>query len=77
MSTLVLTTEIFKISIVFTCFAISNGSVQTAVKTIYREVLCKPKDTLMVAVPGVVYVIQDNLVIFALTCLDAATYQVI
>ncbi|CAI4226574.1 unnamed protein product [Auanema sp. JU1783] len=41
-----------------------------------RDIFSKPADTLKVAVPAVLYVIQNNLLFLALSKLDAATYQV-
>ncbi|KAK5977002.1 UDP-N-acetylglucosamine transporter [Trichostrongylus colubriformis] len=43
---------------------------------IYTEVVQKRRETLKVAVPAVLYVIQNNLLFLALSKLDAATYQV-
>uniref|UniRef100_A0A158QMI7 UDP-N-acetylglucosamine transporter n=1 Tax=Haemonchus placei TaxID=6290 RepID=A0A158QMI7_HAEPC len=43
---------------------------------INAEVIQKRRETLKVAVPAVLYVIQNNLLFLALSKLDAATYQV-
>ncbi|KAK6017605.1 UDP-galactose transporter [Ostertagia ostertagi] len=43
---------------------------------IHTEVIQKRSETLKVAVPAVLYVIQNNLLFLALSKLDAATYQV-
>ncbi|EYC09736.1 hypothetical protein Y032_0059g3019 [Ancylostoma ceylanicum] len=43
---------------------------------LYSEVIQKRSETLKVAVPAVLYVIQNNLLFLALSKLDAATYQV-
>lgn len=40
------------------------------------EVFQKPGETLKVAVPAVLYTVQNNLLFLALSYLDAATYQV-
>ncbi|EPB80428.1 putative UDP-galactose translocator [Ancylostoma ceylanicum] len=42
---------------------------------LYSEVIQKRSETLKVAVPAVLYVIQNNLLFLALSKLDAATYQ--
>ena len=52
-------------------------SVSNTVQVIHREVLRRPADTFQMAIPAFLYIIQDNLIIYALTILDAATYQVI
>jgi len=44
--------------------------------TYMREVVGKPWDTATLAIPASLYVLQNNLLILALTNLDAATYQV-
>ncbi|KJH51877.1 putative UDP-galactose translocator [Dictyocaulus viviparus] len=45
-------------------------------KEIRIEIIEKRKETLKIAVPAVLYVIQNNLLFLALQKLDAATYQV-
>jgi|UniRef100_A0AC35GKZ3 UDP-sugar transporter A1/2/3 len=45
-------------------------------KELQREVFDKPAETLKVSVPAILYVVQNNLLFFALSKLDAATYQV-
>lgn len=76
-SVLVLTMETMKLLISFLILIIQlSGSVQNTVKLLYREVVCRPSDTALLAVPGLFYIIQDNLVIYALSSLDAPTYTV-
>jgi hypothetical protein len=41
-----------------------------------REVLMNPKELAMLAVPSILYTLQNNLLYIALANLDAATYQV-
>ena len=36
----------------------------------------QPRETVLLAIPASLYVMQNNLLILALTNLDAATYQV-
>ena len=40
------------------------------------QVLGQPRETVLLAIPASLYVMQNNLLILALTNLDAATYQV-
>lgn len=47
------------------------------VNEVYAECYIKSKDTLKMAVPAFLYVVQNNLLFIALSKLDAATYQVI
>jgi len=41
-----------------------------------RQVVKKPRETILLAIPASLYVLQNNLLILALTNLDAGTYQV-
>lgn len=77
-SVLVLSMETMKLFISFLILIIQlSGSVQGTVNLLYREVVCRPADTALLAVPGLFYIIQDNLVIYALSSLDAPTYTVL
>jgi len=77
-SALVLTMETMKLLISFLILIIQlSGSVINTIQLLYREVVCRPSDTAMLAVPGLFYIIQDNLVIYALSSLDAPTYTVL
>ena len=41
------------------------------------QVVMKPRETMLLAIPASLYVLQNNLLILALTNLDAGTYQVL
>lgn len=76
-STLVLSVELLKfIANIVLLFAQMGCSFKVTGKLIYDQILIRPVDTSQLAIPGLLYIIQDNLTIFALTCLDAATFQV-
>lgn len=51
-------------------------SIRKTVQLLYNEIVCRPLDTIPLALPSLLYVVQDNLIIYSLSCLDAATYQV-
>ena len=78
-STMVLTMELIKLFIVLTLLLTVKlrFSLRKTVQLLYNEILCRPIDTFPLAVPSFLYVLQDNLIIYALSCVDAATYQVI
>lgn len=77
-SSLVFAMEAIKLSFVlFLLVTVQmRCSVNKTIELVYTEVICRPYDTLRLSVPSILYVIQDNLIIFALSCLDAGTYQV-
>lgn len=76
-STAVVVAEIVKI---ITCLLMilhdSFWDVSIFVSTMRREIIDKPGENLKVAVPAVLYTVQNNLLFMALSYLDAATYQV-
>ncbi len=51
-------------------------SVHKSLRIYIDEVVRKPKETLLLGVPAMLYTVQNNLLIVALKNLDAATYQV-
>ena len=76
-STLILCTEVTKLFLAFTLLKIQlRSSIGDTFQILYAEIICKPRDTSRLTIPSTLYVIQDNLIIYALTYLDAATYQV-
>ena len=55
--------------------AVSNGFRGLAT-ALYNEVYSQPQELLKVAVPSLLYTIQNNLLYYALSNLDAATFQI-
>ncbi|KAL3993791.1 Nucleotide-sugar transporter family protein [Acanthocheilonema viteae] len=76
-STAVVIAEIIKLltCIVFIAYQHSWEYVEF-MNELYTECYIKSKDTLKMAVPAFLYVVQNNLLFIALSKLDAATYQV-
>lgn len=54
----------------------TGADVRRAWKVVQKTVINDPMDTLKVAVPAIVYYVQNNLIYLAATHLDAATTQV-
>ena len=75
-STAVIMSEILKILTCLIMVALDEGSVWKMFHALKIHILQKPADTLKVAVPSIVYYIQNNLIYIAATHLDAATSQV-
>lgn len=76
-SSAVVSAEFLKI---LTCLAVllwENGfSVVALAQQLRSDVWGQPKETCKMLIPAGLYTIQNNLLFFALSCLDAATYQV-
>lgn len=49
---------------------------RVTLKRLYEDVLLNAWETLKLAIPAFLYVVQNNLLFIALSNLDAATYQV-
>lgn len=75
-STAVILAEFIKL-ITCICMVYSNeGSSRGAINIINNQIVKRPVDTLKVAVPSIVYYIQNNLLYVGATHLDAATCQI-
>ena len=75
-TTVVFLTECLKYSLCLVLLVLSQGSLATSLSTFSQEVVGRPRETLSLAVPACLYTMQNNLLILALTNLDAATFQV-
>ncbi len=51
-------------------------SIPEFISYIHKNIILQPLDTIKVAVPALIYVIQNNLQYVAISNLDAATFQV-
>lgn len=76
-STAVFMSEIFKLVVcLYVVFKEQNYSLLKTGDTLNTYIVKQPYDTLMVGVPSLLYVIQNNLLYLSASNLDAATYQV-
>jgi len=75
-STLVVNSEIQKTIISIICLIFEQGGVTGAIKTIYDKVIRNSKDTIKTGVPALLYTVQNNFLLHAISHLDAATFQV-
>uniref|UniRef100_A0A1E1X763 Putative udp-galactose transporter n=1 Tax=Amblyomma aureolatum TaxID=187763 RepID=A0A1E1X763_9ACAR len=75
-STAVIMAEVIKLVTCLIMVRLDEGSFQKWRSSLHRIVVLQPLDTLKVAVPSLVYNIQNNLLYVGATHLDAATCQV-
>ena len=73
-STAVVLAEFLKIVICVCVLAAKHGTGVFA--HINEEIIQKPRDMVLIAVPALLYLVQNNLLFFAMDNLDAAVYQV-
>ena len=75
-TTVVFMTEMVKyfLCLLLLCFT-RDKSQGSYIQSLKAEILQKPQETMMLAIPACLYTLQNNLLIIALTNLDAATYQ--
>ena len=74
-TTMVFFTEVGKYLLSLTLLAVQAGPLGMC-SEFTRQVVKKPRETILLAIPASLYVLQNNLLILALTNLDAGTYQV-
>ncbi|XP_034742935.1 solute carrier family 35 member A3b [Etheostoma cragini] len=72
-SSAVVSAEVLKI---FTCTLLVFIENNFSVQLLKEEIVNKPMETMKLAIPAVIYTLQNNLLYVALSNLDAATYQV-
>uniref|UniRef100_A0A131Y592 Putative udp-galactose transporter n=1 Tax=Ixodes ricinus TaxID=34613 RepID=A0A131Y592_IXORI len=75
-STAVIMAEVIKLITCLVMVRLDEGSFQKWRTALHRTVVLQPFDTLKVAIPSLVYNIQNNLLYVGATHLDAATCQV-
>lgn len=75
-STAVIMSEFLKILTCLVVVGLDEGSVRKVLQSLKTHIVQKPGDTLKVAVPSIVYYVQNNLIYISATHLDAATSQV-
>ena len=76
-TTVVFMTECLKYILCLALLVASTGwSLRDSVSLFKDEIVLKPRETFLLSVPACLYTMQNNLLIIALSNLDAATYQV-
>lgn len=76
-TTCILVSEVMKL---ITCLAIllfqKSGSISQWLNALASDILYKPFETAKLAIPSSLFTLQSNLILLALSSLDAATFQV-
>ncbi|CAL1277551.1 unnamed protein product [Larinioides sclopetarius] len=75
-STAVVMAEILKLFICLFMVGLEEGNIWLLLGVLKKDILKQPIDTLKVAIPSFVYLLQNNLLYVGATHLDAATCQV-
>ncbi|XP_063867302.1 UDP-N-acetylglucosamine transporter-like isoform X2 [Scylla paramamosain] len=76
-TTAVLMSELLKLALSLCFLHLDSGKImRVTLKRLYEDVLLNAWETLKLAIPAFLYVVQNNLLFIALSNLDAATYQV-
>lgn len=75
-STAVCMNEVVKVATCFGVIYLTSGGWKPFIRTINVELISKPAELLKLAVPSLLYTVQNNLLYAALSNLDSATYSV-
>ena len=75
-STAVAVMEIVKFVSCLLVVGLEKGSVSSLWRAVHEEVVSQPAELLKLGVPSALYSLQNNLLYYALSHLDAATFQV-
>lgn len=75
-TTAVVITEVLKMFSCFLVIGFDSGGVGGLMKALNDEIISVPMELVKLAVPSILYTIQNNLLYVALSNLDPATFQV-
>ena len=76
-STAIASAEVLKLLACLLVVAVNAGSPSAFLRELHREMVTNKHEIARVAVPSFLYVIQNNLLFFALSNLDAVVYQLL
>ena len=75
-STAIIVSEFLKVSACLLIILLQEGSFGKWWRYLYTNTLSQPMDCVKIAVPSLIYTLQNNLLFVALSNLEAATFQV-
>jgi len=75
-STAVVMMEVVKLGTCLLVISIQSGGLTGLGRSLHEEIVNVPLELVKLSVPSFLYTVQNNLLYFALTHLDAATFQV-
>ena len=73
----VLITEVLKLPLSIALLVYEKQSLSEACSTLKKEILGNPMDTLKIAIPALLYTVQNNALFVAMEHLEAAVFQVL
>ncbi|ESN90146.1 hypothetical protein HELRODRAFT_194657 [Helobdella robusta] len=77
MTTAVVAAETLKFVSCLLIILIQEGSYSGWVRHLHTNIIKQPLDCLKISVPGIIYMVQNNLLYIAVANLEAATFQVV
>lgn len=75
-TTAVVMAEFLKCTTCLLIILFQEGSLSKWLKHLHENIIMQPVDCMKIAIPSLVYTLQNNLLYVAVSNLDAATYQV-
>nr|CAH8875820.1 unnamed protein product [Trichobilharzia regenti] len=76
-STVVLCSEFLKLLLSACLVVFREGNLQHGLSLMYTQIFIQYKDTVQILIPSTLYVIQNNLLYFAISRLNAVLYQIL
>ena len=77
MTTAVVVAEVFKVTSCLVIILVQEKSINRWFHHLNHNIFSQPMDCLKISVPGIIYMVQNNLLYIAVANLEAATYQVL